>query len=270
MEGFFSGSRELAELLIEKGEENQKNLDLLACEREAMSRELKEIEGVLHYWDVPSHKWLPKPAVLPEDPPIPDAIEFLTLNGLIDYINENPENAVPTDGTRLILQVFNERTVALLTQPSANHRERHEIARAQAHTPKITLDRYMDTDSFITELLSCYIETDARATLFNVVSGMVKEQSATVTDDGVGQNITVKSGVSTVSNLIFKNPVPLRPRRTFAEVQQPESMFTLRVNQDAEAALFESDGALWRIEAANNIRDYLVERITNPAVLVLA
>ena len=45
----------------------------------------------------------------------------------------------------------------------------------------------MDTYTFCTELLSKYIETEARKTLFQVAKSMTKELTATVSDDGVGQ-----------------------------------------------------------------------------------
>jgi len=88
--------------------------------------------------------------------------------------------------------------------------------------------------------------------------------------DGVGQQITVKEGVSMATTVNFQNPVPLQPRRTFSEVDQPESNFTLRVDKEAKVALFESDGGAWKIDAVNYIRQYLTAQIENPAVIVIA
>lgn len=270
MEGFFNGANEIAELLLEKGGELQSAQDTLEYEREALAREIKEIDGVKYRWSCRDHKWVPMELQTPQDPISPKSLEFFTLGGLVDYINENNEKLIPDDGTRIILQVVNERGVRLLSQPSENRKERHVIAYAEAHTPEIKFGRYMDTDTFTTELLSKFIETDARKTLFKVVKSMTKEQTATTTDDGVGQKITIKEGVSLASNVTFQNPVPLQPRRTFAEVQQPESNFTLRVDEDANAALFESDGGAWKIDAVTNIRNYLVDHILNRAVIVIA
>ena len=54
----------------------------------------------------------------------------------------------------------------------------------------------------------------------------------------------------------------LAPRRTFPEVDQPESPFVLLVKQSREGmmpeiALFEADGGLWKLTAIQNIKDYL-------------
>ncbi len=53
----------------------------------------------------------------------------------------------------------------------------------------------------------------------------------------------------------------LRPYRTFAEVEQPASQFVFRINQNAQMALFEADGGKWRLEAINNIANYLKESL---------
>lgn len=270
MEGFFNGSKELAEFLVEQGEETQQARDDLEAEMKALSQETREISGVTHRWDVGTHRWVPMEVVIQPDPPMPGALEFFTLAGLVDYINENNEHLIPEDGRRVILQVTDQRTVMLFSQPSELQKKRYTIAYAKAHTPEMTFGRYMDTDTFCTELLSKFVETDARKTLFQVAKSMTKEQTATVTDDGVGQQITVKEGVSMATTVNFQNPVPLRPRRTFSEVEQPESNFTLRVDKDADVALFESDGGAWKIEAVNIIREYLIGQITNPAVIVIA
>ena len=80
----------------------------------------------------------------------------------------------------------------------------------------------------------------------------------------------VEQGVSMASNVTFKNPVPLKPIRTFAEIDQPESNFTLRVNDSAQAALFEADGGVWKNVAVALIKDYLKSNLYGCNVSVIA
>lgn len=270
MEGFFNGSAELVELLMSKATEAEAAKQELGHRLETMAKATNEIDGVLHRWDVAKMMWVPCPKIVKDDPEMPEPLEFFTLAGIVDYINANTEGLIPTDGSRYILQVVDQGRVELLTQPSENERSRYVIALARAHVPGVEFGKYMNTDTFNTMLLSRFIETDARKTLFAVVKSMTKEQTAQTTDDGVGQVVTVKDGVSMASNVQFQNPVPLRPRRTFTEVEQPESNFTLRVDTDANVALFESDGGAWKNEAVANVKDYLQRNIENPAVIVIA
>ena len=268
--GFFGGSAELAELLMNKGKEAEEARQLLARGKEDMAREIKDIGGVLHRFDVNKMMWVSMDVPIPNDDPVPDGIQFYTLKGLVDYINENTEGLIPDDGTRLILQVVNESSVALLSQPSKNKRVRNVIAYANAHVPRIEFERYMDIEAFNTMLLSKFLDTKSRQTLFSVVSSLTKEQNLNAADDGVSQVVTVKQGVSMASNVKFKNPVPLTPMRTFSEIEQPESNFTMRVNEDAKCALYESDGGAWKNVAVERIKDYLQLNIENPAVVVMA
>ena len=136
--------------------------------------------------------------------------------------------------------------------------------------PDITFGRYMDTELFNTQLLSKFIDTPARAELFRVIKSMTKEQGCTTTDDGISQVITTKQGVSMAQNVVFQNPVPLKPMRTFTEVDQPESNFTLRVDEDANCALYEADGGAWKNEAVINIHDYLKNNLYGQNIVVLA
>ncbi len=261
MAGNFEGLDTAMKLLLDHGATENHH-------EEANAQAVKEINGLTYQWS--GGKWVQIVPDIPADDPTPKAMQFFTLQGVVDYINLNTEHLIPEDGEKLILQVENETTVVLVSQPSKHRKTRYVIARADAHVPGIAFERYMNTDMFCTMLLSKFIDTEARRQLFAVVKSMVKEQTANTTDDGVGQQITVKAGVSLATNVTFQNPVPLQPRRTFTEVVQPESNFTLRVNEDAEAALFESDGGQWKNVAVENIKNFLKDHITNPAVVVIA
>lgn len=264
--GFFGGATELAKFLVDTG---------VKCERESVENMQKviEINGQKYVWNRNNYRWEPVKPVnfLPDDVPVPAAYTFFTLDGLIDYIIENVEGLIPSEPEkRLILQVVDHTTVKLISHPSEHHKERHVIAKCDAHVPDIRFGRYMDTESFNTQLLSMFIDTPARAELFRVIKSMTKEQGCTTTDDGVSQVITTKQGVSMAQNVIFQNPVPLKPMRTFTEIDQPESNFTLRVDGEANCALYEADGGAWKNVAVASIRDYLRSKLSGQNVAVIA
>lgn len=265
--GFFGGATELAKYLVEQGVDNErKNVENM--------QKVIEIDGHKYVWNRNNYRWEPVRPVnfLPDDPEHPASYDFFTLDGLIDYIRENVEGLIPEgEGEgRLILQVIDHKTVKLMSHPSMFHKVRHAIAECHAHVPNIYFDTYMDTERFNTMLLSNFIDTPARAELFKVVQSMTKEQNLNTTDDGVSQVITVKQGVSMAANVTFKNPVPLMPMRTFTEIEQPESNFTLRVNDSAHCALYEADGGAWKNEAVAKIRDYLKNHLYGYNVVVIA
>lgn len=267
--GFFNGATELAQYLVSQGKNDAKN-------ELAVNQKLIEIDGVQHYWGSSNLRWRPITAPIPDDEPVPERYVFFTLDGLIDYIRENAEGNIPQldseakGGDRLILQVVNHHIVRLMSQPSKYKKARHCIACVEAHVPDIRFDSYMDIEQFNVQLLSTFIETPVRAELFKIVKSLTKEQNCNVTDDGVSQVLTVKQGVSLAQNVTLQNPVPLKPMRTFSEVDQPESNFTLRVNGDADVALFEADGGAWKNAAVANIKNYLESKLYGYGVVVLA
>ena len=264
--GFFGGATELAKYLIDQGAQR---------ERDTMEslQKVVDIDGIKYIWNRNSNCWNPiKPVLLtPPDKPVPPTFHAYTLNGLIDYIKEDVEGVLPSKyEERLILHVVDYRTVRLLSHPSENQRERHVIAECVATLPSIQFGSYIDTERFITMLLSNFIDTEARESLFKVLKSMTKEQNCNTADDGVSQVVTVRQGITTAANVTFKNPVPLKPIRTFTEVEQPESNFTLRINEEACAALYEADGGAWKNEAVANIRDYLRDNLKGCYVCVIA
>lgn len=260
--GFFVGANDLAKYLVENGR---------ALERASIAaeKEIIEIEGTNYCWNRESGKWEPirLVTIVPEDDPVAPEYVFYTLDGLVDYIAENVEGLIPdVSQGRLILHVVDHTTVRLMSHPSKHRKQRHCIAKSCAHTPEISFGRYMDAETFNTQLLSKFIDTPPRAELFRVVKSMTREQACTTTDDGVSQVVTVKQGVSMAQNVTIKNPVALKPMRTFTEIDQPESNFTLRVDENANCALHEADGGAWKNAAVDRISDYLRKRLNDKNV----
>ena len=86
---------------------------------------------------------------------------------------------------------------------------------------------------------------------------------STLADDGVTQSVTARVGIAKLGEAELPNPIRLTPIRTFPELDQPSSLFVLRVRSGAAgsglplAALFESDGGAWQNEAIRAACDWL-------------
>ena len=59
----------------------------------------------------------------------------------------------------------------------------------------------------------------------------------------------------------IKPRVPLRPFRTFQEVEQPESEFLLRMDEEGNIGLFEADGGMWKLKARQTVKAFLEEQL---------
>lgn len=88
---------------------------------------------------------------------------------------------------------------------------------------------------------------------------------ATFSDDGISQQVVMKTGVTKKENAIIPNPVRLIPYRTFLEVEQPESEFVFRITEGRGGApafkLVSADGGRWEAVAVDNVKSYLMDAL---------
>ena len=199
-----------------------------------------------------------------------DVFDTFSLNGLIEYIRADPEKLFGDNQPRHIVRVNDPGTVCVIAPQKGYWREREIVAGCTAVKPKIRFGEYMDAEEFQVMVQTSFMESENRALVLKLAGSVRKEQNMQTADDGVSQKVTINAGVSTAADVIVKNPVTLTPYRTFHEVEQPESPFVLRFNEDGEAALFEGDGSKWKLEAVESIRKYLVEALKGCNVDVIA
>ena len=198
-----------------------------------------------------------------------EAFETFSLDGLIDYIKADTEGLF-NQGIRHIVRVKSPTTVEVIAPQHGYWRERELVAYCKALVPEISFGRYMDTEQFQIMVQTCFMESENRAKVLQVAGSVRKEQNMQTADDGVSQKVTINAGVSTAADVIVRNPVTLIPFRTFREVEQPESPFVLRFNEEGAAALFTGDGSKWKLEAVSAIRKYLEEALAGTNVDIIA
>ena len=180
-----------------------------------------------------------------------------TLTGLVDYIKSDLDK-LPE---KLLIQVISPREVALYSPLNAD-REREQYISAEAILPdNVVYDRFIGTEQFNIMLQSAFVDVGTKSALLKYTGLIQDEAVKTIADDGVSQQVTVKTGVASVGQAIVPNPVELAPYRTFPEVEQPISKFIFRMQEGPRAALYEADGGAWRNKAILSIKEYLQEEL---------
>ncbi|MEO2506709.1 hypothetical protein ABHA01_02855 [Clostridium paraputrificum] len=180
-----------------------------------------------------------------------------TLTGLVDYIKSDLDK-LPE---KLLIQVISPRKVALYSPLNAD-REREQYISAEAILPdNVVYDRFIGTEQFNIMLQSAFVDVGTKSALLKY-TGLIQDEAVKTTgDDGISQQVTVKTGVASVGQAIVPNPVELAPYRTFPEVEQPISKFIFRMQEGPRAALYEADGGAWRNKAILSIKEYLQEEL---------
>lgn len=79
-------------------------------------------------------------------------------------------------------------------------------------------------------------------------------------DNGIATTVTTQKGVALQTNTQIKPLLSLRPYRTFQEVEQPESIFLLRVNERG-ISFTEADGGMWKLKARETVKNYFCENL---------
>ena len=187
--------------------------------------------------------------------PKADSLSVNTLTSIVDYIKGKPEELRET----MILHVISPTEVRLYSG-LVDERNREELMRADAIVNEFRFDRYYDQERFLIELQANFIESDDLTVLKQVAGNIESGTTANYDDDGVSQKTTIKSGIANKTDVIVPNPVKLRPYRTFAEIEQPQSSYVFRI-QDGDHGpsfkLVEADGGLWKNATMKKIKDYL-------------
>lgn len=190
--------------------------------------------------------------------PLPGTISVSTLRGLCDFIENNIDNI---DSTKAFILIDSYLTVELYGPLIGQYLQRPMYAKASIDQCKFSFGDYMNIEQFIINLQSMFIPTPERDSIIKLISNLKAETQVTVADDGISQEVTAKTGIAKVEQVKAPNPVVLKPIRTFLEVNQPASSFIFRVRKPndvtIQCALFEADGGAWKIEAMQNIEEYL-------------
>ncbi len=189
--------------------------------------------------------------------PVANALTVSTLTGLVDYIKGNVDKLKG----ELLIQVKSEDEVRLYS-PLNEDKERELYIKAEAILPNnVRYDQFIDTERFNIMLQSSFVDAGDKKALLQYTGLVQDENVKSIGDDGVSQQVTVKTGVASVGQAIVPNPVSLAPYRTFPEVEQPTSKFIFRMQDGPRAAIFEADGGAWRNESIKNIKEYLEEEL---------
>lgn len=242
-------------------------LERIAQEAQSAGPRTVQIGGAW-YTTTPLHE------IQPHKSPLANALLVSTLTGLRDYLLANHDGL---DKEVTHIHVVNPREVRVSGNLTGHHRQRETVLVAKCDdrlfaAGGLTFGLYYPVEHMNIALAACFVAGYDREAVIATLGTVRADEIAVQKDDGFSQRVVVEGGAGPV-NMVIPNPVTLAPFRTFAEIEQPESPFVLRVKKDERsggvvAALFEADGGAWRNEAALRIRRWLDGEL--PGITILA
>lgn len=198
-----------------------------------------------------------KPLHLPEMPTI-ETLRTDNLSSIVNFIKHawDADLHDMDDTVQKIIHVEDAGKVNLYSSVCNECMDRQKFMTAEWAGNKFPFGQFMDAEKFNILLQTCFMETDDLKVIQQVVGNLRDEAVQNYGDDGVSQSVTIRTGIATVGQVRVPSPAKLRPYRTFLAVEQPASLFILRMREGGQCALFEADGGLWRETARQNIRNY--------------
>lgn len=201
--------------------------------------------------------------------PLPETLEFHTLEGLAQYITVDPDDI----NADRFLHIESPTLVRLLESIDDTDPRRVTLATAVFTPPTQRFGQYLIVEDFLIWLATGFVDACDRAGVIKLVGNLRSEKVQTLADDGFTQQAAVRAGVSKVAEIEIKNPVTLQPYRTFSEAAQPASPYVLRLKEQDDGsmrvALFEVGDTSWRVAAASNIRETLRDMICDKQIVIL-
>jgi len=195
----------------------------------------------------------------------PDRMEFSTLQGIIDFAR-GFDPPVSTDKDTMFFHVESPTLVSLCGQlQSENDNKRFIYATASMGLDTFKFaspgqQQWYDLELFVISLQSMFVQNETVESILSMLGNVADETVTEHKDDNFSQSLSVRMGLHMRENVKVKNPVELKPYRTFREVEQPAGSFILRlkklVREDnyVSASMWEADGGAWRLEAMSNIK----------------
>lgn len=199
--------------------------------------------------------------VRPHKMPRQELFKVNTISGLCEWL-------LSSDGDEArkscVVHVVDHKTINVFSSPDPYYRERHSYIQAEATVDVFPFGKFMSIEEFVIKTSSLFVMTDNLQSMLKVVSSISSTDTLTVEDDGISQKVSIQNEVRRIAKVEISPFQQLRPNRTFAEVEQPESRFLLRMRAKGVAAgelptvaLFEADNAAWKIEAMGSIQQMI-------------
>lgn len=181
--------------------------------------------------------------------------ELSSLKAVVDFVSTTIENN--KDNVELPLLIYASHGNVNVVTSLDEHNDRNVVAIACPQNPNIRFNDYLSMEAFIIQLQTCFVDSKNKKILLDQVKYFSSESKVEAEDDGIGQKVVATQGTAIKKEISLQPIINLTAYRTYKEVEQPETMYLLRVRDGGQIALFEADGGMWKHDATLKVSAYL-------------
>lgn len=202
---------------------------------------------------------------------VPGTMFVGSLSGFAGYVRANRDGL---DLTKVSACVTSPHDVTLVGAVEKDHlgEFRRSIAISSIAQHNHPFGCQLQYEEFVVWIRSRFVQDESTESLLSLLSSISSSEVDETTDDGVSQVAQTRRGVA-FKDASKVNPYwTLLPYRTFREIEQPASLFLLRLSKSAgdkpRFALYEADGGSWQIEAVERIKSYLEDTLPQSVAII--
>ena len=188
----------------------------------------------------------------------PATLELHSLDALVKLVRTEAVNAeVP-----LYITVPDHLTAQCFGRPqicNRYHRQVYYTAHA-TDVPGWQESVRMGFEEAQIALRTRFQETPDTVYAMKLLSDISCGANVVYNDNGIATTITTQKGVALQTNEQIRPLIKLKPYRTFQEVEQPESIFLVRLN-DRGISFTEADGGMWKLKARQTVAAFLTRQL---------
>lgn len=188
----------------------------------------------------------------------PETLDLNSLDALVKMVKSEASNAEEP----LYITVPTHLKVICFGQPHADRRNLRQFYYEVKATdvPGWEPVTKLPFDQAAVALQTRFQDSVDRDYAMQLLSQITTGAKVTYNDIGVATNVVTSKGVALQQNSTIRPLVKLRPYRTFQEVEQPEGLFLIRIDERG-ITFTEADGGMWKLEARKTIVKYLEDNL---------
>lgn len=196
----------------------------------------------------------------------PEVLGVNSLDALVHLIR-HPDGFV----SDLFVSVESYKSVSVfgpMEKENRWKRKRFYMATA-TDIPGWEAEKRLPFDQAAVALMTRFQESEDREYALRLLSQITTGAKVTYADNGIASTVVMQKGAALAENVTIRPLVKLRPYRTFQEVEQPEGVFLIRIDERG-ITFTEADGGMWKLTARNTVKAWLQEQLQDlPQVTVM-
>lgn len=194
------------------------------------------------------------------DLPHPDTLPLNSLDALVKLVRTEAANM----DSPLYITIPSHLTVRCFGQPDPDARYFRQVYYEAKATdvPGWGESVEMGFEEMQIALRTRFQETTDAVYAMKLLSDISTGSKVTFNNSGIATSVTAQKGVALQTNEAIRPIVTLRPYRTFQEVEQPESIFLIRVNERG-ISFTEADGGMWKLHAREIVKAFLEAKLAD-------